>query len=138
MQPERMRQRIYWLAFLALANYAVTVWHAYLAAKVNPALPAADFARIAGISGALTLAGIVLLLTRLPKIGSVVLIAVFLIGLVIGSAEHFFVAGPNNIFDVINSDWTAPFKISVWSLLVVEIAGLVAAGCVLAAPRATA
>jgi hypothetical protein len=138
MRQERMRQQRYLLAALALVNYAVTIWHAYLAAKVNPALPAADFARIAGISGALTLAGIVLLWTRLPKIGSVVLIAVFLIGLVIGSAEHFFVAGPNNIFDVINNHWTAPFKISVWALLVVEIAGLAAAARVLVAPRATA
>jgi len=121
-----MKQRRYLLAVVAVANYAVTAWHAYLAAKVNPVLPAADFWRIAGISGALTIAGIALLWTQRPRIGSLVLIAVFLIGLVIGSAEHFFVAGPNNVFDVSNSYWAVPFKISVWSLLVLEFAGLLA------------
>jgi hypothetical protein len=34
----------------------------------------------------------------------------------------------NNVFDVGNGDWALPFKISVWILLVLEVAGLSAAG----------
>jgi hypothetical protein len=130
-----MRNRRALLSVAALANYAVTVWHAYLAAKVNPALPVAETVRIALFAAALTLAGLVLLWTHRPKIGSLVLIATFVVGLVIGSAEHFFVAGPNNVFDVGNGDWALPFKISVWMLLVLEVAGLSAAGRVLAVRR---
>jgi Zn-dependent alcohol dehydrogenase len=121
------------LSVAALANYAITVWHAYLAEKVNPALPVEEAVRIAAIAGVLTLAGVALLWTRRQRIGSLVLIGVFVVGLAIGSAEHLFVAGPNNVFDVGNGDWAMPFKISVWILLFLEVAGLSAAGRVLAA-----
>lgn len=128
-----MRNMRVLLSVAALANYAVTVWHAYLAEKVNPALPVEEAVRIAAIAGALTLAGLALLWTQRQKLGSLVLIVVFVVGLVIGSAEHLFVAGPNNVFDVSNGDWAMPFKISVWMLLFLEVAGLSAAGRMLAA-----
>ena len=57
----------------------------------------------------------------------------FVVGLVIGSAEHFLVAGPNNVFDVGNTDWAIPFRISAWALLFLEVAGLSAAARLLAA-----
>jgi hypothetical protein len=116
----------------AVANYGVVVWHTYLAGKVNPALPAGEAVRVLITSGTLTLAGLALLWTQRQKIGSLVLMAGFVIGLVIGSTEHFFVAGPNNVFDVANGDWALPFKISVWILLVVQVAGVSAAGRMLA------
>lgn len=128
-----MRNMRVWLSVAALVNYSVTIWHAYLAEKVNPALPLAEAVRIAAFAGALTLAGLALLWAQRPKIGSLVLIAVFVVGLVIGTAEHLFVAGPNNVFDVSNGDWAMPFKISVWMLLFVEVAGLSAAGRMLSA-----
>jgi len=127
------RPAVILLSVGAVANYAVTVWHAYLAQKVNPAIPVAQTLEIAAIAGTLTTAGLALLWTRHLKIGSLVLIAVFVIGLVIGGAEHFVVAGPNNVFDVGASDWAAPFKISVWVLLAIEVVGLAAAGRLLAA-----
>lgn len=43
-------------------------------------------------------------------------------------SRHFFVAGPNNVFDLGNYDWALPFKISVAILLFLELAGLSAAG----------
>jgi hypothetical protein len=115
----------------AVANFAVTLWHLYLAAKLNPALAPAESVRIAAFAGVLTLAGVALLWMRRQKIGSLVLITVFAIGLVIGSSEHFFVAGPNNVFDVGTGDWTVPFKVSVAILVLLEVAGLSAAGRVL-------
>lgn len=121
------------LSVAAVANYAVTVWHTYLAVKVNPALPVAEAVRIVTFAGALTLAGVGLLWTRRPKIGSLVLVAVFVIGLAIGGAEHFVVSGPNNVFDVGAGDWALLFKVSVWILLLVEVAGLSVAGRMLAA-----
>ncbi len=122
-----------WLSVTALTNLAVIVWHADLARRVNPALPAAEAARIAAIAGALTLIGVALVWVRRGKIGPLVLIAVFLTGLVIGSAEHFFVPGPNNVFDVGNAGWAVPFGISVWVLLFLEVAGLWVAWRMLAA-----
>jgi hypothetical protein len=127
-----MRNIRFVVSAAAVTNFAVTVWHLYLAEKVNPALPVGESGRIAAFAGALTLAGVALLWTQRQKVGSLVLIAVFATGLVIGSAEHFFVSGPNNVFDVGNGDWASLFKVSVAILVVLEIAGLSAAGRMLA------
>ena len=78
--------------------------------------------------GLLTLAGAALLWTRRPKMGSLALMVVFAVGLVIGAQEHFFVAGPNNVFDIGNGDWTLPFKINVALLVSLEVVGLSAVG----------
>jgi hypothetical protein len=56
-----MRNMRVLLSVTAMANYAVTVWHAYLAEMVNPALPVAVTVRIALFAGGLTLAGLALL-----------------------------------------------------------------------------
>lgn len=115
----------------ASANFAVTIWHLYLADKLNPAIPLAESIRIGVLAGALTVAGIAFCWTRRPRVGSLILIVVFMIGLVIGSIEHFVVTGPNNVFDVGTNDWGLPFKISVATLLLCEVAGLSAAGRIL-------
>jgi hypothetical protein len=127
-----MRNIRFFVSAAAVANFAVTVWHLYLAEKLNPALSVGESVRIGAFAGALTLAGVVLVWTQRQKIGSLVLIAVFAVGLVIGSSEHFFVSGPNNVFDVGNGDWAILFKASVAILVVLEIAGLSAAGRMLA------
>ena len=119
------------LSIAAIANYAVTIWHTYLAGRVNPGLPVTELVRITIISGLLTLVGIALLWTARPKIGSFVLIIVFLIGLGIGTPEHFIIPGPNNLFDVANGRWTTEFKFSVWVLPVVQLAGLSVAALLL-------
>ncbi|HZS62540.1 MAG TPA: hypothetical protein VFA43_24955 [Gemmatimonadaceae bacterium] len=125
-------------SLLAVANFAVTIWHLYLADKLNPAIPFAESARIATFAGALTLAGVALCWTRRPRIGSLLLVAVFAIGLIIGSIEHFVVGGPNNVFDVGTNAWALPFKVTVAILLVLEVAGLSFAGRILVtrSPRA--
>ncbi|MHB8815002.1 MAG: hypothetical protein ACYDAE_17255 [Steroidobacteraceae bacterium] len=112
----------------ALANYAAVLWHLDLVAKLQPEAPVAPSIRIAIIAGALTLAGLVLLWMRWHKTGSGVLAVMFANGLVIGSLEHFFVAGPFNVFDVGYGDWTLLFKISVAILVLCEVAGLSATG----------
>lgn len=127
-----MRNLRIFLSVAALANYAVVIWHTFLAVKVNPALLFAVAVWTLVISGALTMAGLVSLWTRRQKTGSLVLLAVFVIGCMIGSTEHFFVSGPNNVFDVRNGDWTASFKISVWAFLLLQVAGLSTAGRMLA------
>jgi hypothetical protein len=117
----------------ALANFAAIVWHLYLVAKLYPQAPIAESVRIASIAGGLTLAGLALLWMRWQKTGSVLLALMFANGLIIGSLEHFFVTGPNNVFDVGDGAWTFLFKISVAVLLVLEIAGLSASGRMLVA-----
>jgi hypothetical protein len=121
------------VAIIALTNLAVTVLHLFLAGKLNSALTAAGSVRIGAYAGALTLVGVGLLWTRLKRTGAFVLIIGFAIGLVIGSVEHFFVAGPNNVFDTGYSSWAILFDASVALLVAVEIAGLWSAGRILAA-----
>ena len=60
------------------------------------------------------------------------LLVVFTVGLVVGSYEHFFIAGPNNVFDVGDGDWTLLFKISIAILCLLEFAGLSVSGRMLA------
>jgi hypothetical protein len=119
------------VSIIALANLAVTVLHLFLAGKLNPGLTVAGSVRIGAYAGVLTLAGVGLLWTRLKRIGSLVLIIGFAIGLMIGSLEHFFVAGPNNVFDAAYSGSAILFDASVALLLALEIAGLWSAGRIL-------
>jgi hypothetical protein len=128
-----MRNLKAFISIVALANFAVTIWHLYLAGEVNPALPVAESVRIGAFAGTLTLAGVGLLWTRRKKIGSLVLILVFANGLVIGSLEHFFVTGPNSVFDVGYGGWAFLFKVSVALLVALEIAGLWGTGRMLVA-----
>ncbi|MGA1988445.1 MAG: hypothetical protein ABSG72_19410 [Candidatus Sulfotelmatobacter sp.] len=121
------------VSIIAMANFAVTVLHLFLAGKLNPALTVAGSVRIGAYAAALTLAGVGLLWTRGKKIGSFVLIIEFAIGLVIGSLEHFFIAGPNNVFDAGYSGWAILFDATVALLLVLEIAGLWSSGRILVA-----
>src|SRR5580692_4604265 len=118
---------------IALTNLAFTVLHLFLAGKLNPALTVASSVRIGAYASALTLAGVGLLWTRLKRIGAFFLIIGFAIGLVIGSLEHFFVGGPNNVFDAGYSSWAILFDASVALLVALEIAGLWSAGRILAA-----
>ena len=121
------------VSVIALANLAVTILHLFLAGKLNPALMVASSIRIGAYAGALTLAGVGLLWTRLKRIGSLVLMIGFAYGLVIGSLEHFFIAGPNNVFDAGYSTWAILFDVSVALLVALEIAGLWSAGRILVA-----
>jgi len=121
------------VSIIALANFAVTVLHLFLAGKLNPALTVASSMRIGAYAGALTLAGVGLLWARLKRVGSLVLIIEFAIGLAIGSLEHFFIAGPNNVFDAGYSTWAILFDVSVALLVALEIAGLWSAGRILVA-----
>ncbi len=121
------------VSIIALTNLAVTVLHLFLAGKLNPALTVASSVRIGASAAALTLAGVGLLWTRLKRIGSFILIIGFAIGLVIGSIEHFLIAGPNNVFDAGYSGWTILFDVSVAVLVALQIAGLWSAGRILVA-----
>jgi len=127
-----MRNLTVFLSIAAVANLAVTLWHLYLTVEMHPGLMGTTPMRIAIQTGVLTLAGIALLWMRHPKIGSLVLIVVLALGFVMGCLEHFFVAGPYNVFDVAGH-WVLPFDISVALLVVVQVAGLSAAGRMFAA-----
>lgn len=128
-----MRKVKVFLSIAALANLAVTLWHLYLTVEMHPGLLGTTPVRIALQTGTLTIVGLVLLWTRYPKIGSLVLIVVLALGFVMGCLEHFFVAGPYNVFDVGSGHWVLPFDISVGLLVVVQVGGLTAAARMLAA-----
>ncbi len=128
-----MRNIKAFVSIVALANLVITVLHLYLAGELNPTLTLASSVRIGAIAGALTLAGVGLVWTRRKRIGAFALIVVFAIGLVIGSLEHFVVAGPNNVFDAGYSGWAILFDVSVALLVALEIMGLWSAGRILVA-----
>jgi hypothetical protein len=128
-----MRNVKVFLSIAALANLAVTLWHLYLTVEMHPGLLGAAPGRIAIQTATLTIVGVALLWTRYPKIGSLVLVVVLALGFVMGCLEHFVVAGPYNVFDVGSGHWVLPFDISVALLVVVQVAGLAAAACMLVA-----
>jgi hypothetical protein len=119
------------LLIAAFGNLALTLWHLYLAVEMHQGTTGSVAERIAIQTCALTLVGVALLGTRFRRIGSLVLIVVLALGFVMGSLEHFFVAGPYNVFDVNNdagiTQWVIPFDISCALLVVAEVAGLWAA-----------
>jgi hypothetical protein len=127
-----MRNVRLFLTTAALANLAVVLWHLYLAVEMHPGLLGTAPVRIAILTGALTLAGVGLLWTRYPKVGSLVLLVVLALGFVMGCLEHFFVAGPYNVFDVGRGHWVLPFDITVALLVVFQVAGLSGAARMLA------
>jgi len=111
-------------AIVALGNLGVTIWHLRLASELNPALSFAQAARIGALTVVLTLGGVILLWAQRRLAGSLVLVAVFAIGLVIGSLEHFFIPGPNNVFDAGVGGVALLFRINVALLVALDIAGL--------------
>jgi len=113
---------------VALGNLAITIWHLRLAGELNPALSFAEAVRIGTLAAVLTLIGISLLWAQRRLIGSLVLVVVFMIGLVIGSLEHFFIPGPNNVFDAGVGTVAFLFRFTVALLLLLEIGGLWGAG----------
>lgn len=115
-------------AIVALANLGVAIWHLRLAGELNPELTIRVAVRIGALTSVLTLIGVILLWAKRSLIGSLVLVAVFGVGLVIGSLEHFFIPGPNNVFDAGLGVVALLFRINVALLVALEIAGLWGAG----------
>jgi hypothetical protein len=119
-----MRNLAAFTAIVALGNLGFTIWHLRLAGELNPALSFAQAARIGALTVVLTLGGVILLWAQRRLAGSLVLVIVFAIGLVIGSLEHFFIPGPNNVFDAGVGGVAFLFRINVALLVVLQIAGL--------------
>lgn len=123
-----MRNLTAFTAIVALGNLAISIWHLRLAGELNPALSFAEALRIGTFAAVLTLIGISLLWAHREALGSLVLVIVFLIGLVIGSVEHFFVPGPNNVFDAGVGTVAFLFRFTVALLLILEFGGIWGAG----------
>lgn len=123
-KAQGIRKLAAFTAIVALVNLGVTFWHLRLAGELNPALTLAQAERIGIQTAAITLVGVVLLWARHRLAGSALLVVVFATGLVIGSLEHFFVPGPNNVFDAGSSATALLFRINVALLVALEIAGI--------------
>lgn len=126
-----MRNWVVFTVSIALGNLGITIWHLRLAGELNPALSFGEAARIGAVTIVLTLVGAALLRAQRRVIGALVLAAVFAVGLVIGSLEHFVIAGPNNVFDAGASSVAFLFRINVALLVALEISGLWGAGRVI-------
>ena len=126
-----MRNLAAFTAAVALGDLGVSIWHLRLASDLNPALSFAQAARIGALTVVLTLGGVSLLWAQRRIIGSLVLVVVFAIGLVIGSLEHFFIPGPNNVFDAGVGVIPLLFRFNVALLVILQIAGLWGAACLI-------
>jgi len=133
-----MKNLVAFTAVVALCNLGVTIWHLRLASDLNPALSFAEAARIGVLTVVLTLGGVSLLWAQRRLLGSFVLVAVFAIGLVIGSLEHFLIPGPNNVFDAGVGGVAFLFRINVALLVALEIAGLWGAARLIRSARRSA
>ena len=125
-------------AIVALGNLGVTIWHLRLASELNPALSFAQAARIGAMTAVLTLVGVSLLWAQRWLAGALVLVVVFAVGFVIGSLEHFFIPGPNNVFDAGVGVVAFLFRLNVALLVALEIAGLWGAACLIKSGRHSA
>jgi hypothetical protein len=119
-----MRKLAAFTAIVGLGNLGVTIWHLRLASELNPALSFAQAARIGVTTAVLTLVGVSLLWAQRRLVGSMVLVVVFGVGLVIGSIEHFFITGPNNVFDAGVGVVAFLFRFNVALLVALELTGL--------------
>jgi hypothetical protein len=133
-----MRNLSAFTAIVALGNLGVTIWHLRLAGELNPALSFAEAARIAALTTVLTVCGVSLLWAQHRLAGWLVLALVFLVGLVIGSLEHFFIPGPNNVFDAGVGGVAFLFRFSVALLVALQIAGLWGSACLIRSARRSA
>lgn len=131
MNLPKVRNLAAFTAVVALGNLGVTIWHLRLASDLNPALSLAQAARIGALTAVLTLGGVSLLWAQPRIIGSLVLVVGFAIGLGIGSLEHFFVPGPNNVFDAGVGIIPLLFRFNVALLVLLQIAGLWGAACLI-------
>jgi hypothetical protein len=108
---------------VVVAHWIVAIGHLFLAAKVLPA-PNNHVSWLAVTL--ITLGHIavsIALWTLSDKIGGLVSLVFFLAALSADLYEHFLQVSANNVFMVAPGDWTAPFNVSVFLLLALEIVG---------------
>ena len=108
---------------VVVAHWIVAVWHLFLAAKVLPS-PNNNVSWLAIILITCGHLCVLLALWKLSdKLAGLVSLIFFLAALAADLYEHFLHASANNVFTVAPGHWTAPFDISVFILLALEIAG---------------
>lgn len=114
--------RLFGLLIIA-AHWAAAVWHFVLSAKIFPtAANGIDWLPIVFVS-AVHLGVSVLWWTVSVRLAGWVLLVLLSTALGVGVYEHFLGPGPNTIFRVPPTNWTAAFRASVLVLLALEILG---------------
>jgi hypothetical protein len=118
-----MTRRCTLTLLVVVAHWIVAIGHLFLAAKVLP--PPNNTVSWLAITlitlGHLTVS--IALWTLSDKIAGLVSLIFFLAALSADLYEHFLHASANNVFMVAPGHWTAPFDVSVFALLALEIVG---------------
>ena len=108
---------------VVIAHWIVAVWHLFLAANILPAPNnQVSWLAIVLISSGHLCVSIALWKLR-DKPSGLVLLMFFLAAAGADLYEHFLHASLNNVFMVASGPSTAPFEVSVFVLLVLEILG---------------
>lgn len=121
------RQIVILLTLAVVANFALVVWHLVLVERLLPAEAPANLQILPWIVGGCSLVGVVVLWTRLSRIAGWLLMAILVIGLLVGGNEHFIARGPFNMFTMftlVPERWALQFAVSCVLLAIIEIAGI--------------
>ena len=105
-------------------NLAVAFWHLYILKNMHPTESGGEIFTLGATVGSVSLLAILLIWTRFYRLGAWISAGLLLIGLTIGSYEHFLSINPNNVFIMPYGDWTLSFQVSVVLLVVVELLGI--------------
>ena len=118
-----MKRFALYAGLVVVTHISTVAWHLLLVSKIHPGMLTPPIGRFTFLTGLLPATAFLLLCTRFRRIGGALLAIALGIGLGIGTYEHFFDAGPNNVFLVGSGPYTAAFQASCVLLLVLELTG---------------
>jgi hypothetical protein len=108
---------------IVLGHAAVVAWHLFLVSRIVSNLsPSVIIAPTIGIL--ISIIGLIFLWLRKYQLAAVFILITMMVGLYEGITEHFINRGPFNIFDVSSPEWAFSFNITVFLLVILELAGL--------------
>ena len=105
-------------------NFVVTLWHLYILQNVHSTESGDEIFTLGSIVGSVSLLVVLLIWTRFYKVAAWMSAALLLIGLTVGSYEHFLSVNPDNVFIMPHGDWTLSFQVSAVLLVIVELLGI--------------
>jgi hypothetical protein len=116
-----MKKLAVYTTLAVLAHAVIVVWHLFVLAKIPPGLTGHQVLSAAFAINVVPLVGLVLLWTHYPRLASVLMLVALAVGFSAGGFEHFASNGPDNVFRMVATEWSVPFKISAVLLALLEL-----------------
>jgi hypothetical protein len=116
-----MKRLAVYTTLAVLAHAVIVVWHLFVLAKVPPGLTGHQVLSATFAINVAPLVGLVLLWNHYPRLASILIFVPLAGGFSAGGFEHFLSNGPNNVFRMVATEWSVPFKISAVFLILLEL-----------------